>query len=68
MEEYSLQILNLHTIMTAKNRMYDNVYIILLKICYCTWNNIKKIPILFGEHNFKLSSIISTSAFLRKVN
>lgn len=67
MEEYSLQILNLHTIMIAKNRMYDNVYITLLKICYCTWNNIK-IYILFGEHNFKLSSIISTSAFLRKVN
>ena len=53
--------------MTVKNEvMYDSVYITLLKICYCTWNNIKKMPILFREHNFKLILTASTSAFLRK--
>lgn len=55
--------------MTVKNEiMYDSVYITLLKICYCTWNDVKKMPILFREHNFKLSLITSTFAFLKKVN
>lgn len=42
--------------MTVKNEvMYDSVYITLLKICYCTWNDVKKMPIYSGNITLSLA-------------